>query len=249
MCFTNHLFNFFLALGLQMTPPFGWIEMSNQAQLEWIATYLARKSISGSLPGSLVQNLNQYGSQQTINMLSEGPNNSEFRELSGKMKGAWKTRQNRKKHGNPVSLQMSKATQKQLKSLAKKRKQSQAETLSKIINDTSSEKSPLLVVRSNNSSELLPNQQSVHLYPSDMDSLLDALLDEISHRCSLKVRENGGDPMVNSDLRKNHQNMVKERVSELVSKITLLQSPEEQANGLLIERALKKGRNYGFIYY
>ena len=50
---------------LRMTLPFGWIEKGNQAQLTWIATYLARKSISGSLPALLMQDLNQYGSHRT----------------------------------------------------------------------------------------------------------------------------------------------------------------------------------------
>lgn len=231
-----------------MTLPFSWIEMSNQAQLEWIAAYLARQSLSGSLPGSLMQNLNHYGSQQMINMLNEAPNNAEFRELSRKMKGAWTTRQNRKKHGNPVSLQMPKATQKQLKSLAKKRKQSQSETLSQIINDASDEKSRLVEQR-NNASELLQNEQYVYLYPSDVDSLLDALLDEISHRCSLKVRENGGDPNVDFGLRRIYFDLVRERFSELASKVSALQSPDGQASSPLLERALQKGWDYGIPYY
>lgn len=231
-----------------MKIPFSWIDQGNIDQVEWAYRYLVRKEVDGSLPGWFMQNLKQGGYQQTTALLNSVPETADFRELSELMKGAWKTRQNRKKNGNPVSLQMPKATQKQLKSLAKKRKRSQADTLSQIISNASNEKS-CLVEQSNNANELVSNDQGMHLYPSDVDSLLDALLDEISHRCSLKVLENGGDPSVDFDLRKKHYAMVEERVSEVASKISSLQSPDGQASSSLLERALQKGWNYGIPYY
>lgn len=231
-----------------MKIPFSWIDQSNTDQLEWASRYLARKEVDGSLSGWLMQHLKHNGYHHTATMLYSVPNDAEFRELSEMMKGAWKTRQNRKKHGNPVSLQMPKATHKQLKNLAKKRKKSQAETLSQIISDATSDKSRI-VDQSNNPNELVSNDQGMHLYPSDADSLLDALLDEISHRCSLKVLENGGDPSVDFALRKKHYAMVEERVSEIVSKVSALQSPDGQASSSLLERALQKGWSYGFPYY
>lgn len=231
-----------------MKIPFSWIDQSNTDQLEWAARYLARKEVDGSLSGWLMQHLKHNGYHHTATMLYSVPNDAEFRELSEMMKGAWKTRQNRKKHGNPVSLQMPKATHKQLKNLAKKRKKSQAETLSQIISDATGDKS-CLVEQSNNAIELLSNEEYVHLNLGDVDSLLDALLDEISHRCSLKVREHGGDPIVDFNLRKKHHDMVEERVSEIASKVSSLQSPEGQARSSLLERALQKGWNYGIPYY
>ncbi|MFS8173555.1 hypothetical protein [Vreelandella titanicae] len=231
-----------------MKTPFSWIDQGNADQSEWASRYLARKEISGSLPVWLMQHLKHNGYQHTVNMLNSVPNDADFRELSEMMKGAWKTRQNRKKHGNPMSLQMPKATRKQLKSLAKKRKQSLSETLSQIISNASDEKSRL-VEQGNNGNEMLSNEQCAHVYQSDVDSLLDALLDEISHRCSLKVRENGGDPNVDFNLRKKHHDMVRERVSELASKVSALQSPEGQACPTLLERALQKGWDYGIHYY
>lgn len=231
-----------------MKIPFSWIDQGNTDQVEWAYRYLVRKEVDGSLPGWFMQNLKQGGYQQTAALLNSVQNSADFRELSEMMKGAWKTHQNRKKHGNPVSLQMPKATHKQLKNLAKKRKKSQAETLSQIISDATGDKSRI-VDQSNYANELVSNDQGMHLYPSDVDSLLDALLDEISHRCSLKVLENGGDPSVDFDLRRKHYAMVKERVSEIVSKVSALQSPDGQASSSLLERALQKGWNYGIPYY
>lgn len=231
-----------------MKTPFSWIDQGNTDQLDWASRYLARKEISGSLPGLVMQHLKHNRYQHTVTMLHSAPNDADFRELSEMMKGAWKTRQNRKKHGNPVSLQMPKGTQKQLKSLANKRKQSQAQTLSQIISDASDEKSRL-VEQSNNANESLSNEQCEHLYPSDVDSLLDALLEEINHRCSLKVRESGGDPGVYFGSRNMHSDLVKERVLELASKISILQSPDGQPSSSILERALLKGRKYGSNYY
>ncbi|QNU63676.1 hypothetical protein [Vreelandella titanicae] len=204
-----------------MTPPFGWIEMSNHAQLEWIAAYLARQSLGGSLPDLLMQNLNQYGSQQVVNMLGEAPNNAEFRELSGKMKGAWKTRQNRKKYGNPVSLQMPKASMKQLKALAKKRKQSQVQTLSQIISKAADDQTGRLWQREKEQ-ELLPISQRSDdhyeplLYSSVESKLLDFLADEIDSRCTLEVRRvNTPGLSMSGTSKKAYLDLVERRLQEI----------------------------------
>lgn len=239
-----------------MTPPFGWIEMSNQAQLEWIAAYLARQSLSGSLPDSLIQYLNHYSSQQMINTLSEAPNNAEFRELSRKMKGAWTTRQNRKKHGNPVSLQMPEGTMKQLKALAKKRKQSQVQTLSQIINDamngqqyiTAQIKSERESFREKLDKQQQKSQKIEQAYNEIVDSLLNALAEDIDQRCCLEtVLEELKHTSLEIKNKQKYLDLTKNRVSELESISTKMQVQKIWIVPSLNERIQEKIKMRDFV--
>lgn len=239
-----------------MTPPFGWIEMSNQAQLEWITAYLARQSLSGSLPDSLMQDLKQYGFQQTVNKLNGVPNNAEFRELSRKMKGAWKTRQNRKKHGNPVSLQMPESTMKQLKALAKKRKQSQVQTLSQIINNAMDGQQHITAqvqgeresFREKLNTQQQKSQKLEQAYNEIVDSLLNALAENIDHRCGLEtVLEELEHTSLEINDKQKYLNLTKKRVSELESISTKMRAQKIWSTPSLNERLQKKIKMRDFV--
>lgn len=207
-----------------MKIPFSWIDQGNAVQMVWASRYLARKEANGSLPSWLMRLLKQDGYQQTVAMLNSVPNTADFRELSELMKGAWKTDQNRKKHGNPVSLQMPKATQEQLKSLAKKNKQSQAKILSQIISDASDQQKFATAqargerdkLRGQLDKQQKQAQQIEQVYQDVVNSLLDALAEEVNYRCRLEafVGEWEDSPLVSKDKQK-YLSLVEKRVLEV----------------------------------
>lgn len=82
-----------------------------------------------------------------------------------------------------------------------------------------------------------------------MDSLIDELMNEINHRCSLEVLKNGGDPSKDFNLRTIYFKLVRERVTELATTISIMQSPDGSINPETLEKALEKGCKYGFYYY
>jgi len=232
-----------------MKIPFSWIEQGNTDQLEWASKYLARKEVDSSLPGWLRQHLKQDGGPLTATMLKSVPKTADFRELSEMMKGAWKTRQNRKKYGNPVSLQMPKATQEQLKSLAKKHKQSQAKTLSQIISEAS-DNQKLATAQSREEQKKFRGQldkqqkqaqQIEQVYQDVVNSLLDALAEEVNYRCRLEafVGEWEDSPLGSKDKQK-YLSLVEKRVLEVEPVFTKLKMRRINIDPSLSERIQAK---------
>lgn len=191
--------------------PFGWIEISNKAQLKWIGAYLTRQSLNDSELFSSVQNHNAFGHPEMAKSLKAFPNEAKYREASRLMKNAWLMSQRRKKHGNPVSLPMSKETRKKLNTLAKARNQNQENTLIQIITDAINEQNRL----TKQAGELagMSKSQSINKQEDDqgkaqhaIDKLLDALAVEISHRCHFEsgLRDSECAPL-DSEERKKYQ--------------------------------------------
>lgn len=235
-----------------MTLPFGWIEKGNQAQLTWIATYLARKSISGSLPALLMQDLNQYGSHRTAGVLKDYTNNADFRELSGKMRNAWRVDQYRKKYGNPVSLPMSKVTRKKLNTLAKARGQNQENTLIQIITEamdyqklvTAQTKEVQIKLREEQKKERHKANQVEQAYKYTVNALLNTLAEEIHGRCCLEVRfsELDNSSIDSNESRQAYLDLVEKRVSELEPVFTELKFWRISIGPSLNERIREKLR-------
>lgn len=235
-----------------MTIPFGWVEMGNQAQLTWIANYLARKSISGSLPLFLMQKLNQQRPPHVASVLREVPNNADFRELSGKMRNAWRVDQYRKKYGNPVSLPMSKVTRKKLNTLAKARGQNQENTLIQIITDamddqkrdTAKTKELQLKFREEQKKERHKANQIEQAYKCTLDELLNTLAEEIHGRCCLEVHlsELDSSSINSNERRQAYLDLVEKRVAELESVFTKLKSWRISVGPSLNERIREKLR-------
>ncbi|MFP3632536.1 hypothetical protein SB776_38690, partial [Burkholderia sp. SIMBA_045] len=64
-----------------------------------------------------------------------------------------------------------------------------------------------------------------------------------------EVLKNGGDPSKDFNLRTIYFKLVRERVTELATTISIMQSPDGSINPETLEKALKKGCKYGFYYY
>ena len=174
-----------------MTRPFEWIDMSSPEQCDWIASYLVRKSMTRSLPEALATSLNQNGVHQTVYTLGNVLDTAVYRELSRRMQATWNVRQHRKKHGNPMSIQMSKEAQEQLKKLAKKNGQSQVETLDKIISGAVSERkdeAAKIQRQRKKFEEKLKKQkeeaqQVEQIYKKSVAALMSAFAEELDKRC------------------------------------------------------------------
>ncbi|PKH59404.1 MULTISPECIES: hypothetical protein [unclassified Halomonas] len=205
-----------------MTQPFDWINKSNNDQLAWIASYMGRKAIAGSSLFTLVKNHNQFGYQEMAKSLNLLPDNAEYREASRQMKSAWQTRQHRKKHGNPVSLQMPKESLKKLNALAKNHGQSQGNTLSQIINDaindqkrdTAQARGDREKLRAQLNKQHEKAQQIEHDYMTVVNSLMNTLAEELSYRCRLEAFVGGWDdsPLESND-KQTYHDLVEKRVS------------------------------------
>lgn len=231
-----------------MTQPFDWIVTRDPAQLEWIASYLARKIFKGSTAFISVKPPAEYGYVEMAKSLKKLPDEAEYREASRQMKGAWNTYQYRKKNGNPVSLQIPEKKIKQLKLLAKKRKKSQAQTLSDLINEALGKKNFIAKETSNLSDSFLDVAQQ-YIHQSDVDSLIDELMNEINHRCYLEVLKNAGDPVKDFSVRAIYFHSVRERITELATKISIMQSRDGSVNSTILEKALEKSSRHGFNHY
>lgn len=174
-----------------MTKPFEWVDINDSEQFNWIEGYLVRKLMAGSLPGALATSLNQNGVGQTISTLGGVLDTAVYRELSRRMQATWNVRQHRKRHGNPVSIQMSTETQKQLKKLAKKNGQSQIETLEKIISravlERKEETEKIERQRKKLEEKLRKQQEEAQqveqLYKKSVAALMSALTEELDKRC------------------------------------------------------------------
>lgn len=231
-----------------MTHPFSWIQNRNSAQLEWIDNYIERKIFKGSTLFSSIKNPAEHGYNEMAKSLKGLPDEAIYREASRQMKGAWNTSQYRRKNGNPVSLQISQEKIKQLKLLAKKRKQSQAQTLSDLISEALGEnKSVVRKTQSLESSILNVRHQYIH--QSDIDNLIDELMNEIGHRCSLEVRMNEQDPSIVHGLSRIYFDLVRERITEVSTTISIMQSTDGSIDSEILEKALNKGWNHGFRNY
>jgi hypothetical protein len=165
--------------------------MSSPEQCDWIASYLVRKSMTRSLPEALATSLNQNGVHQTVYTLGNVLDTAVYRELSRRMQATWNVRQHRKKHGNPMSIQMSKEAQEQLKKLAKKNGQSQVETLDKIISGAVSERkdeAEKIQRQRKKFEEKLKKQkeeaqQVEQIYKKSVAALMSAFAEELDKRC------------------------------------------------------------------
>ncbi|MGQ7262923.1 hypothetical protein [Vreelandella sp. V005] len=230
-----------------MTSPFGWIEMSNQAQLEWIGEHLKRKSLTSSALFFSVKHHAEHGYREMAKSLKALPDEAEYREASRQMKGAWYTRQYRKKHGNPVSLQMPAVSMKQLKALANKRKQSQVQTLSQIISGAGDEQKKIEGQEVRKQEPFSgtgedAQQREQPLYPGVESKLLDFLADEIDRRCSLEVfKKNTLYPSTSSELDKTYLDLVERRLLEL--------EPDIGDSGLTLRRRMEEKAKYNSLVY
>jgi vacuolar-type H+-ATPase subunit I/STV1 len=191
-------------------------------------------------------------------MLHSVPNDADFRELSEMMKGAWKTRQNRKKHGNPVSLQMPKGTLRQLKNLAKQNGQSQVETLSQIISNASYdqklEKEKIKKERESFSIKLEEQQKNAKqaelVYKGVVERLLDALSEEISHRCCFEALMGElGSSSMDSEVKNEYRHSVEKRLAELESDLTELKTLQHYAGTSLRERMKAHAKQNGLVLF
>lgn len=220
--------------------------MSNQAQLEWIGEHLKRKSLTSSALFSSVNHHAEHGYQEMAKSLKALPDEAEYREASRRMKGAWYTRQYRKKNGNPVSLQMPEGTMKKLKALAKKRKQSQVQTLTQIISKAADDQKHMLgrrekeqVLFSGNKNTEQRHEQS--LYSSVESKLLDVLTDEIHSRCCLELKQKSlEEQLTDEDVRKEYLEFAQKRLLEIkrvygdiVSTLSLRMDEKANDNGIV----------------
>ncbi|MBR2514562.1 MAG: hypothetical protein IKE45_11235 [Halomonas sp.] len=216
-----------------MTQPFDWINKSNDDQLAWITSYMSRKATAGSSLFTLVKNHTQFGYQEMAKSLNLLPDNAEYREASRQMRSAWQTRQHRKKHGNPVSIQMPKESLRKLNALAKNRGQSQGNTLSKIINnaiddqkrDTAQAKEDREKLRKQLNEQHEKAQQIEQDHETVVNSLLNILAEEISYHCRLEafVGEWDDSELGNND-KQTYLDLVEKRISQIEMTTTKLKS-------------------------
>lgn len=216
-----------------MTQPFDWINKSNSDQLAWIASYMGRKANAGSFLFLKVKNHNQFGYQEMAESLNLLPDKAEYREASRQMRSAWQTRQHRKKHGNPVSIQMPKESLRKLNALAKNRGQSQGNTLSKIINnaiddqkrDTAQAKEDREKLRKQLNEQHEKAQQIEQDHETVVNSLLNILAEEISYHCRLEafVGEWDDSELGNND-KQTYLDLVEKRISQIEMTTTKLKS-------------------------
>lgn len=228
-----------------MTRPFDWVDMGDDEQFNWIASYLARKQIAGVLPDSLSVTLSKFGAYQTVNMRGNFPDTAVFRELSRRMQTTWNVRQHRKKHGNPVSIQMSKEAQKQLKALAKKSGKSQVDTLGQIISNAiheqkqdtekyKKEKESFLLKLEKQKKEA---QQVMYVLRGAVENLLKALAEEIDCRCRYEALVGKLDgEAIDSEAIKAYLVSVAARVEEVEPELGKLKIMRLRVGPLLNER-------------
>ncbi|TMU20376.1 hypothetical protein E0L35_16265 [Halomonas sp. ATBC28] len=202
-----------------MARPFDWIETKNHDQLAWIDAYVARRASTGGMPVSLIQSLSSHSHGTVVEKLKAPNEDAEIREVSRQMKGAWQTHLYRKKHGNPVSLQMPNDTLKKLNALAKKRGQTQGDTLSQIITDAMNDQK-FATAQGSKERELLKaklkkQQETAHqaeqFYKDVVNRLRDALPVEIRQRFCFEaiVGELSSSLMVHVDKKKNNDSVEK----------------------------------------
>ncbi|ASK21099.1 hypothetical protein [Halomonas sp. N3-2A] len=228
-----------------MTRPFDWVDRGDYEQFNWIANYLARKQTAGLLPNSLTVTLNKFGPPQTVNMLGSFPDTAVFRELSRRMQATWNVRKHRKKHGNPVSIQMSKEAQRQLKTLAKKSGQSQVETLGQIISNAvheqkqdtekyKKEKESFLLKLDKQKKEAL---QTKYVLSEAVEALQKALSEEIDHRCRYEALVGKLDnAVIGSEAIEAYCDSVTKRVAEVELELGILKIMRARVGPSLNER-------------
>ena len=231
-----------------MIRPFEWVDVRDPEQFNWIANYLARKQVAGVLPDSLNATLNQFGAPQTVNMLGSFPGTAVFRELSRRMQANWNVRKHRKKHGNPVSIQMSKEAQRQLKALAKKSGQSQVETLGQVISNAvheqkqdtekyKKEKESFLLKLDKQKKEAL---QTKYVLSEAVEALQKALSEEIDHRCRYEALVGKLDnAVIDSEAIEAYCDSVTKRVAEVELELGKLQLMRMRVGPSLNERMQK----------
>ncbi|UXZ53987.1 hypothetical protein LOS15_14400 [Halomonas sp. 7T] len=231
-----------------MTRPFEWVDVGDLEQFNWIANYLVRKSTAGLLPSALTTTLNQYGVQQTVYMLGDVLDTAVFRELSRRMQANWNVRKHRKKHGNPVSIQMSKEAQRQLKALAKKSGQSQVETLGQVIsNAVHEQKQDTEKYKKEKESFLLKLEkqkkeanQIKSVLSKAVEDLQKALSEEIDHRCRYEALVGKLDnAVIDSEAIKAYCDSVTKRVAEVELELGKLQLMRMRVGPSLNERMHK----------
>lgn len=228
-----------------MARPFEWIDVEAPEQFNWIANYLVRKSTAGLLPNALTTILNRYGVEETVYRLEEMLDTAVFRELSRRMQATWNVRQHRKKHGNPVSIQMSKEAQKQLKALAKKSGQTQVYTLEQLISnavheqkqDTGKYKKEKESFSLKIEKQQRATQQVKHFYGVAVESLLKSLAEEIDHRCRYEALVGKlDDAVIDSDAIEAYCDSVKKRVAEIEPELGRLKLMRARVGPSLNER-------------
>ncbi|PCF96348.1 hypothetical protein [Vreelandella nigrificans] len=228
-----------------MKRPFEWVDVMNPEQFNWIANYLTRKTIVDLLPYKLGKNLQQFGPQATISILSSFPETTVYRELSHRMQTAWNVRKHRKKHGNPVSIQMSKETQRQLKALAKKSGQSQVETLSQVISNAvheqEKETEKYKKEKESFSFKLEEQKKKAHqnryVLSEAVKALQKALSEEIDHRCRYEALVGKLDnAVIESDAIEAYCVSVTKRVAEVELELGILKIMRARVGPSLNER-------------
>lgn len=228
-----------------MSRPFDWVDVDDPEQFNWIENYLVRRSTAGLLPSYLATTLTEYGVHQTVYMLGGVLDTAVFRELSRRMQATWNVRKHRKKHGNPVSIQMSKEAQRQLKTLAKKSGQSQVETLGQIISNAvheqkqdtekyKKEKESFLLKLEKQKNEA---QQVIYVLRGAVENLLKALAEEIDYRCRYEALVGKLDgEAIDSEAIKAYIVSVAARVEEVEPKLGKLKIMRLRVGPLLNER-------------
>lgn len=207
-----------------MVLPFEWIDTNNHHQLVWIAAYIERKKFIGShfFSSWIYDNPSDYSLM--VNRLKSLPNEAESRELSRLMRGAWQTDLYRKSRGKQVSFQLPHDTLKQLNTLSKKRGQTKVHTLSQIISEAANyQKHATEQVKKERESfhiKIKEQQDSAlrveQAYQGIVNSLMDMLAEDISHRCRLEAFVGGGeDAPLESKGKQTYRNLIEKRVSEM----------------------------------
>ncbi|HDZ46412.1 hypothetical protein LCGC14_0087160 [marine sediment metagenome] len=228
-----------------MARPFKWIDVEDPEQFNWIANYLVRQSTAGLLPNALTTALNRYSVEETVYRLEEMLDTAVFRELSRRMQATWNVRQHRKKHGNPVSIQMSKEAQKQLKALAKKSGQTQVETLGQIIsNAVHEQKQDMEKYKKEKESFFLriekhrrATQQVKYVYGGVVESLLKSLAEEINHRCRYEALVGKlDDAAIENEAIEAYCDSVTKRVAEVERELSKLKLMRARVGPSLNER-------------
>lgn len=228
-----------------MSRPFEWVDVMEPEQFNWIADYLTRKAIVDLLPYELGKNLQQFGPQATISILSSFPDTAVYRELSRRMQANWNVRKHRKKHGNPVSIQMSKEAQRHLKALAKKGGQSQVETLGQVISnavheqkqDTEKYKKEKESFSLRMEKQQRASQQIKYVYGKAVESLLKSLAEEIDHRCRYEALVGKlDDAVIDSAAIEAYCDSVTKRVAEVELGLGILKIMRARVGPSLNER-------------
>lgn len=211
---------------LMMAHPFDWIDTDNVDQLKWIGDYLRRRKSTDSSLYLIADHT--YGYNSMANALKSLPNDAKNRELSRQTKGALQTHEYRKKNGNPISLLMPNGTLKKLNALAKKRGQTQGNTLFQIITNASDDQKLAATQaredRKKFTAQLKRQREATqdieHTYQNVINRLLSALSEEVSHRCQLEaiIGELDNSQMDSEEAEAYHY-LVERRISELDSSL------------------------------